>query len=561
MHDYTLNLEGCWFFKEYDPAGNFKTNLKSENWHEAEVPGSIYSQLIQTQQIQQQEIETHPDKFNWIAEKEWIYRKNFDVSEDILNRDRVDLVFEGLDTIATIWLNGKKIAQTNNMLIGHRFDVSDVIKAKANVLVVRFESALNHGKKLVKKHGNATLQNGRVFMRKAQYQFGWDWCPGLPGCGIWRPVRLEGVEKARIENLYIRTAAINDDYATIETTVTLDKVVDESYTCCLSITGGQQQIDQQLKFSSGQTVQSAQIKIDNPQLWWPIGYGPQNLYQVAVHLKNNDQTIDKQQEQFGLREVKLNCEPDENGHKFQFEINGQPVYARGANWIPDAMFAGTTTAQDYQQLTQMAVDCNINMLRVWGGGYYEAKEFYRLCDKLGIMVWQDFMFACAYYPDVKWFLEQVKNEASIIVKQLRNHPCRVIWCGNNEIDWIHHNKWFGNARRFYGKKIYHDILPAVVAQFDPDHKYIPTTPVATNGNPDPNDPDSGAVHQWNVWNFNAPTRDFVMAGDKVPRFTTEFGLQAIPAVNTIKKFCPPDDRRIGSWTLEKHNYQEDNSRI
>ena len=295
-------------------------------------------------------------------------------------------------------------------------------------------------------------------------------------------------------------------------------------------------------------------------LWWPNGYGEQNLCILDVSLYFGDEEIDRQQKNFGIRTIHSNQQDDKFGQKFQFEVNGKSIYAKGANWVGVSILAGQASAKDYEKLLVAAKDANFNMLRVWGGGYYENEEFYNLCDRLGILVWQDFMFACGCYPDTQEFFEQIKIEAAEIIKQLRNHPSLALWCGNNEINWMYETKKLGRNKKFNEKAIYHKLLPKLVSELDPDHPYIATTPFGNAK--ELNAPDSGTVHQWSVWSGDRPTSDFICSAEQVPRFVTEFGLQSLADMKTIKEFCPGQNRRISSFDIEKHNYQVDgNSRL
>jgi len=567
-----LDLTGEWEFKEYPLSARRIRDLDPGRWQKTSVPCSIFNSLISAGQIKQSDIDTYPEKFSWVSDKPWVYRKIFDVPAGLLDCDRVDLVFEGLDTIANIWLNGKLIGKTNNMFIPFRFDITELLKQRDNLLLVKFEPPVQHAKKLMSRYTSFSesevINPYRVYIRKAQYQFGWDWCPRLPGCGIWRPVRLEGIEKARLADLHIRTVDCNHRYADIKIAVKLETVVKEEFLCNLTLSEVGKTTEHKLTFSKGEDFQSTLIRIENPALWWPAGYGGQNLYQVNVQLLSGDKITDQMQKEFGIRTVKLNrsaFEPrtgakQSSGERFQLEINGQPVFARGANWIPASIFAGAVTGEDYEKLLGAAEKANINMLRVWAGGYYEADEFYRLCDRMGIMVWQDFMFTCAYYPDRQWFLTEVKTEAAEIIKQLRNHPCLVLWCGNNEIDWIRSIGKLGRSKKFYGRTIYHKLLPQLVAELDSDRDYIPTTPFGSVK--DPNDPNCGTVHKWDVWMDYRPIRKYQCQPEDVPPFVTEFGLQSLPNMETIKRFCPVEQLRIGSLPIERHNYQLDgNNRL
>jgi len=559
-----LDLTGKWEFKQYPLSARRMRDLDSSDWQQTDVPCSIFSSLISAGSIKQFDIDTYPEKFQCVSEQPWVYRKIFDAPEGLANCDRIDLIFDGLDTISSIWLNDKLIGKTNNMFISFRFDVTSLIKPKDNWLMVKFEPAVQYSKNLMSRYtsfSESDFRNPyRVYIRKAQYQFGWDFCPALPGCGIWRPVRLEGVRKAAFADFHIRTIDCNQHYADIKVTAELDTLKKEKFLCKLTISGSEQTIEQDLFFDAGEISHSAVIHLKNPCLWHPAGYGQQHLYQITAQLISGDEIIDQRKKLFGIRTVKLNCAADKQNEKFQFEINGQPIYVKGANWIPASIFAGSVGSADYQKLLNSASEAGINMLRVWGGGYYEADEFYELCDRLGIMVWQDFMFACGYYPDRQWFLEEVKKEATAVIKRLRGHSSLVLWCGNNEIDLMHDSGKLGKGKKFYGKTIFHKILPELVAEFDSDTTYIPTTPFYKK------DKYKTArlltTHQWEVWSGHQPVQQYLCPPEDVPLFVVEFGLQSLPDSETIKKFCPAEQMRIGSRILEKHNYQADgNSRL
>jgi len=557
----SLDLTGNWEFREYPLSARRMRDLDSADWRQTSVPCSVFGSLIKSGQIKQNEIDTNPEDFSWVSEKPWIYRKFFDVPQELLRCDRVDLVFDGLDTIAGIWLNNRLIGRTNNMFIPFRFDVTAFLKPQNNSLMVKFEPAVQYAKRLMGRYtsfSESDFRNPyRVYIRKAQYQFGWDFCPALPGCGIWRPVRLEGIEKAAFADINVRTIDCNQNYADVKIAIKLDTVKPEKLLCRLVLSGENAVIEHTLTFNPAEDLQSTVIRIEKPSLWWPAGYGRQHLYHLEVNLLSNDNIIDRTEIKLGIRTVKLNRSSDKDNEKFQFEINGRPIFAKGANWVPASIFAGSVTAGDCEKLLHSAAEANINMLRVWAGGYYETNEFYEICDRLGIMVWQDFMFACAYYPDRQWFLEEVKKEATAVIKRLRNHPCMVLWCGNNEIDWMHNTGRLGKGKKFHGKKIYHQLLPQLVREIDPDADYIPTSPLIKKDK-------SGigrhiTAHQWEVWSGHYPVRWYLCLDEDVPPFVTEFGLQSLPDMKTVKDFCPPPQLRIGSHTLEKHNYQLDGS--
>lgn len=568
MPKAVLDLTGKWQFKEYPADARRMRDIDDGDWLETAVPGSIFTGLIEAGRIDRTEIDTCPENFAWVSEKPWIYRKVFDTgksAEEFRNCDRVDLVFEGLDTVASIWLNEKLIARTDNMFIRHRFDVTPHLRPGQNVLLVKFDPAEDHAKKLMHRYSKFTdadfLNPHRVFLRKAQYQFGWDWCPALPGCGIWRPVRLEAIDKAVIKNLHIRTVHCEKGYADIRVAAKLDAVLKVPLTCSLDVRDPSGRLIQQVAFEPRGNSGSSVLRIDNPLLWYPAGYGEPNLYKAELKLLCNGRTLDVTQTKFGIRTVQLNRSPDEHGEKFRFEVNGTAVYAKGADWIPATIFPGSLSGTDYEKLLNAAKDANMNMLRIWGGGYYEDDAFYELCDELGLVVWQDFMFACGLYPDRKWFFDKVRAEVNAAVTELRNHPCIVLWCGNNEIDWMYYAGSFGKGKKFYGNRIYHKILPELLTELDPDRPFIPTTPLSSSRK-EPNDPGSGTVHNWNVWSCYEPVWRYACPSGQIPRFVCEFGFQAPPVTETIARFCPPAHRRLAGRLLEKHNYQIDgNSRL
>ncbi len=547
-------------------------DLDDMDWLSTKVPSSVFGSLIKAGKINEGELNRNPEKFAPISEKPWVYRKTFDLSAELSSCNRIVLVFEGLDTVAKVWLNDKLIGKPDNMFIRHRYDVSSLLKPTGNCLLVKFEPAVAYARRLVDRYGKidtTDFSNAcRVYIRKAQYQFGWDFCPSLPGCGIWRPVRLEGIDKAAISDVHVRTVDCNESYADVRIAVKLRTSQSGQYVCRLNLRGGREESEHRLLFSSGEDFQSTLIRIDKPTLWWPAGYGRQNLYELQAGLYCGGQLIDQADRQFGIRTTNLILQsekdpyrPDKRGKRnFELQVNGQSIAVRGANWIPASMFPGSVTSADYEELLATAREANMNMLRVWGGGYYEDDRFYDICDKLGILVWQDFMFACAYYPDRQWFLNQVKAEAQHVVRRLRNHSSLVLWCGNNEIDWLHHIGELGKGKKFYGSAIYHKLLPQIVKELDGDTDYIPTTPLGTKE--DFKTAKTLTKHQWQIWSGHKPVRDYLCRPDEVPPFVTEFGMQSLPCSETITESLGSAKNRPGDKLIEKHNYQVDgNGRI
>ncbi|OHB51468.1 MAG: hypothetical protein A2Y12_08635 [Planctomycetes bacterium GWF2_42_9] len=552
------NLSGKWQFKQYPVSARRMRDLDEGNWLDCAVPSSIFTCLIDAGVVDRKKLENNPDDFHQISIDPWIFKKTFDLPENFLSSQKIELVFEGLDTFGRIWLNDKLIASTDNMFCEWRFDISPHLKPNGNELLVKFDSAVDGGARLLNRFGDFNVNvmsncslDMRAYVRKAQCQFGWDWAPALPGCGIWQDVKIEAFDNASIRDVQIATIDCDKANADIKVALQIDDFSHKSYTCEINISNSAGSIvaSTKLDMPGNSNKASAVIKIKEPKLWMPRGYGEQPLYKLQANLFCDNQQIDAATKTFGIRTAKVNQTPDEFGQSFQFEINNQPVYAKGVDWIPITLFIGSATEQDYEKLLALAVDANVNFIRVWGGGYYETETFYNICDRLGILVWQDFCFACSYYPDRQWFMDMVKKEATQNIIRLRNHPSLVIWCGNNEIDWQHAVNP-ARGRKFYGKNIYHSLLPELARELDPHRDYINSTPFGPAK--DPNTPKIGTVHQWEVWANMRPTDHYL---HEIPRFVSEFGFQSLPCKKTLEEMFDINISHIASESIEKHDYQ------
>ena len=559
MSNMVTDLTGKWQFKEYPVSARKVDDLDQSEWFGAAVPNSVFTNLVEAGQINEKDLLSNPENYGWVSERPWIYRKSFEISAEMLELDRVELNCEGLDTLATIWINNKQIGKTDNMFISHRFDVTKMLQVGENSIMIKFDSALEYSNAMLDRYKNFKktdfMMAHRVYMRKAQFQFGWDFCPALAGCGIWKNIQLEATEKGRINQLQINTIECSEKSADIKISTEIDAVVRAGYKCKLTICDETTSTQYDLAFHAGESSQSTLIRIANPKLWWPTGYGLQNLYHIKAELIYNEKLVDTVEKDFGIRTIKLNRSDDEHGQKFCFEVNDQPVYIKGANWVPPSLFVGSVTDEIYEKMLKAAKDAEMNILRVWGGGCYESEKFYEICDREGLLVWQDFMFACACYPEQKWFTDAVKKEAEIAIKRLQSHPSLAIWCGNNENDWIFSSRWMGKLKKLYGKAIYHKLLPRLLSELDPDREYIYSTPCGDLKTH--NDKNTGCVHQWDIGAFHHPTRDYLYPANQVPRFVTEFGMQALPNVETLKTFCPAENLKISNLAIEKHDYQVD----
>ena len=561
MKKEDLQLNGLWEFKEFPETARRMRDLDEGGWMTASVPSSIFSCLMNAGVINHAEFIANPENFQWVSDQSWIFRKQFDAPTSIIDKERIQLIFEGLDTVAHIWINGKLIAKTENMFIPHRFDVTEYIKPSGNTIHVKFLPALQHAERLMQRYGKLSERHfgdaRRCYLRKAQYQFGSALAPAIVGCGIFRNVTLEGTHVAKLNNLHIRTVDCDQHRADIRVAVSLDRIKETktSLECRLEISGGGLERSETLKFLPNENRHAILLSIDRPILWWPRGHGVQHQYRLKAQLFQDQQLLDTSETNFGIRTIRLNRNPDKHGHAFQFEVNGQPIPIKGANWMPLSILPGEKNSADYAVFLKQAADAHVNMLRVWGGGLYENPEFYDLCDQLGILVWQDFMFATAYYPDRQWFADIIQKEARSTIVQLRNHPSLALWCGNSRIDSLHETGQLGMGRKFFGKAIYHTLLPGLLSELDPDRDYIPTTPFSESPENNHNDLRSGTTHNWNVWDHFLGKAGHLLSGENTPRFVSEFGLQSAPDLQTVLQFSPGENLTSSSFAFEKHNYQ------
>jgi len=569
-----LDLNGTWKLQEFDPGAGvpdqaFAPTYDDSDWLPAEVPGDVHTSLVAAGRLDPPFYHMNVEKCQWVERREWWYRTSF-TGPDPGDTDRHFLVFEGLDTYATIYLNGEEIGSHQNMFVPARFDVTGKIRpGESNVLAVRFDPVLERigGREVPGQWAGYGPE--RVWVRKAQCHFSWDWAPRLVSVGIWREVRLEGFRSARLKDVFFRTEEIAQDQARVRVTVDVEAwSATEPLTVQVCMSRESQSIAAEVPLIEG--MAEVVLDIAQPALWWTHDLGKPALYDLRVSLRAGDETLDTHQERVGIRTIRVDQSPDpeEPGTKFfTFVLNDVPIFAKGANWIPADSFISQVTEDRYRELLELAVEANMNMLRVWGGGLYEKPAFYRLCDELGILVWQDFMFACARYPDYDpEFYAEVEREAELVVRRLRNRPCLALWCGNNENDWIEDIVyWQEPGHDFPGRKIYHELLPRIVAELDPTRLYWPSSPYGGN---DHNDEREGDRHNWQVWHGaiyprrfgEEPKRDFSPAGvsfrhyaEDPARFISEFGMHAAPILETLRRNVPPEELYFGSEGLLYRN--------
>jgi len=540
-----LDLNGGWLFKRKDDS----------KWYSAKVPGCVHLDLLENDLIPDPFIGLNELEVRWVEEEDWIYRKTFNLDKKFLEFPNLELYFEGLDTFSEIFLNGQKVGETDNMFIPWSFNIKPYVKEGENTLEVLFHSPKRVLEERAKNYP-VELRGGefapRVFGRKAQYSFGWDWGPRLATSGIWRPVYIRAWRKARIRDIWI-PVGIMEGRAQINLELEMELQENATIDVPLRISLDKPILDKKLRFTlpEGRIIVKIPLIIENPKLWYPNGYGDQPIYTLQLVLVDEKgEILDRKEQKFAIRKVDLVTQDQNDESCFTFYVNDIPIFAKGANWIPSDSFIPRLKEKDYEELLLRAKEIGVNMLRVWGGGIYENEIFYDLCDKLGIMVWQDFMFACAEYPEDEEFLKKVEEEAEIIIKKLRNHPSIVIWCGNNENDWGFYAHWWGEREKFWGETIYHKVLPDVCARLDLTRPYWPSSPY---GGKDPNSEKEGDRHNWIVW---AGWQDYKGYLKDNGKFISEFGFQAPPHKETIIDFLSSlDEYYPQSMEMEFHNKQ------
>ncbi len=537
-----VNLGGAWRMREAD----------SETWHSAHVPGSVYADLMADG--------TMPDPF-WREneldafermKKDYVYQRTFTVSEAQLAHAHVELVCEGLDTLAHVSLNGREIAFADNMHITWVWDVKEQLHAGENTLEIRFDSPILYcAKKAEEAPGweSSDATPGFRHLRKAHCMFGWDWGPRLPDAGIWRPIFLRTWDTARLENALMLQAHHD---GVVDVTIRPEIAGESAWSAEITAPDGE-------VLTLPETMAAEQvIAIQNPQLWWPNGLGKQPLYRVTVRLATGDTRMWR----IGLRTMTVSREKDEWGEEFCHVVNGMKVFAMGADYIPEDNILARVTPERTRRLLEDCKAANFNAIRVWGGGYYPDDAFYDICDELGLLVWQDLMYACAFYDLTPDFERSIRVETHQNVARLRHHASLALICGNNEMEMfmagansalINHRTWefvptYPHHITDY-VKMFEYILPAIVKETAPQTYWWPASP-SSGGNFDaPNDENRGDNHYWDVWHGEKPFTEYRKF---FFRYASEFGFQSFPCLKSVKQFTLPDDRNIFSRVMERH---------
>ncbi|MFF8632851.1 glycoside hydrolase family 2 protein [Streptomyces pilosus] len=511
----------------------------------ASVPGCVHTDLLAAGLIPDPFLGRNETEVAWVGRRDWTYETELRAGPGAY--EQTDLVFDGLDTVAEILLDGRPLGRVRNMHRSYRFDVTGL----SGRLAVRFAPA----------HAEAEAVRGRLgerpgayaepyqYLRKMACSFGWDWGPTLVTAGIWRPVRLERWSTARIARVR-PLVTVEDGAGRVELAVEVERSRVEAPLAVEATVGG---VSARAELDG--TAGTVRLRVPDARLWWPRGYGDQPLYDVELTLLHGEEALDCWRRRIGFRTVRLDTSPDAHGTGFTLVVNGERLFARGVNWIPDDVFPSRITRDRYRRRLEQAAGAGVDLVRVWGGGIYESEDFYDACDELGLLVWQDFPFACAAYPEEQPLRGEVEAEARENVVRLMPHPSLVLWNGNNENlwgfrDWEWEPALAGDS---WGEGYYLGVLPRVVAESDPTRPYTAGSPWSGSWRHHPNDPAHGTHHSWEVWN-RADYADYRL---DVPRFVAEFGWQAPPAHATLRRALPGEELAPDSPGMLHHQKADD----
>jgi len=569
-------LHEGWQFRLDPTAANLAAHREVTHWMPATVPGTVQTDLMALRKLPDPYLSDNESKVQWVGLADWQYQTRFALGSEALKHDHVDLVFEGLDTFATVKLNGTELLHADNMFRSWRMPVKTILRAGGNLLEVTLSSPIGTMKPRLASlpyvmpgaydsafGDELPGRNSSTYVRKAGYQYGWDWGPRVVALGIWKPVRLEVYDSVRASDLHIEQLHLDDDVAALNVQLSIQS--DGMLPLSLEIhiaapDGSTQTVRHEAALFAGNNPVSVPIRIAHPRRWWPNGYGRPDLYTVEAVVSVNGRTIGTSQRRIGLRTTEIRRQADQWGRSFELLVNGIPIFAKGANLIPFDLLPSRVTPAQQDRMLQSAVAANMNILRIWGGGIYQDDHFYDRADELGLMIWQDFMFGGAIPPYDTAFRENVAVEAAEQVKRLRDHPSIVLWVGNNEVqtDW---ENWGGSTQELKKSisadererivmgmmRLFDQTLRAAVMQYSPQTPYWAGTPSTDYDGPADQDND-GDRHYWSVWG-GKPVEEYL---EVTPRFMSEFGLQSFPSMATIGAFASPADRQIESPVMRAH---------
>lgn len=554
----TIFLDKNWEFSE----------VGTGNWLSATVPGTVQGDLINHKLLPNPFYGTNEEKIQWVENRDWEYKTTFNIESRQLQFDATAMVFEGLDTYADVYLNGSLLLKSDNMFVGYSAEVKKVLKVGKNHLNILFHSPINYLLPQWNSNGfNYPADNDHhekkmsIFTRKAPYSFGWDWGIRMVTSGVWRPISIHFYNLASIDDLHVRQLELTDKIARLSNNLELTGVLPQTEKAELTIDyilDGKSIVSttRAIDIQPGKNSYSTPVEIKNPQRWMPHGWGKPNLYTITASVIKQGKTEAVKTQRIGLRTIRLVNEKDAVGESFYFEVNGIPMYAKGANYIPSDAILTNVTTERYQKIFHNITAANMNMVRVWGGGTYEDNRFYDLADENGILVWQDFMFGCTTYPHDPTFLKRVTEETTYNIKRLRNHACLALWCGNNEIlEGMQYWEWEKRYtpeiyKEMYAgyDEIFRKLLPEQVKKFDDGRSYIHGSPLKTTWGRPETWP-YGDSHNWGVWYGRKKFESF---DTETGRFMSEFGFQAFPEMKTIATFASPEDYALESKVMNGH---------
>ncbi len=543
MKKQIVNVSGPWEFREFPETARRMSDLEEGRWPATTQPQSIFLSLAEAGVLTLSDLYAHPQAFGWVSRQAWVYRTRFELSQEHLAAGRAELVLEGLDTVTQIWLNEKLLGRTENMFIPHRFDAGKWLRPGRNDLMIQFQPAEEYADKLARRYGKAgdpSDSPSRAYLRKAQYQFGSAMGPVLPGCGIIGPVRLELTPIADIQDIHLRTIDCGERFADIRAAVTVrptEQYRDKNLRCVLQIEGDKAELSHTLDFDPRQDRLSTVLRIEHPVLWQPKGYGRPYRYSVRAELYCGDQLLDTKEMPFGIRTMRISYPRESESDGILLEVNHQTIETKGIHWTPPGLIRdGNEQAKKEKLLHHMAA-ANVNLLRIWGGGYYEDDAFYDLCDRLGILVWQELMSVPACFADKVWFTEQFQQEAEQVVHRLRNYACLVGWSDNHRTD----NSLAGRSAKIKNaNEIFQKTLPELFSELDPDRDYMFAPPLSRPGkNKD----------------FSADTNDRRDMWNGL-KFMDAAVFPAPPCTETLRMTCREEEIFPGSRQIENQNYLE-----
>ena len=532
-------------------------NPQNQKWYAATIPGSIHTDLLKNNIIPDPFFRSNESKLQWITERQWIYRLYFQPEKEIFNKKNKTLFFAGIDTYADIYLNEEKILSTNNMFHPWEKEVSKYLNSGTNEIKIIFRPPIEEVLPLMKQRDfklpadNDQAGGTSPYTRKAPYHYGWDWGPCFITSGIWKQVYLTSWDFWYVQHSSIINTMVKSHAAQLSLDLEIFSEINDKVNILVEEPKSETYLTIPIKLTKGENFFRENLLIKNPDLWWPSGHGRQPLYKFNISLKSIRNYF-QFSKRIGIRKVYIKRQKDEKGQSFEVHVNGKPIFSKGANWIPADSFTTRLNKKDYANLITSARDANMNMLRVWGGGIYEPDIFYELCDEMGIMVWQDFMFACSMYPANQEFLDSVRNEAKYQVNRLKSHPSIVLWCGNNEIaiawqGWGWKEKLPSSVWDDYAK-IFHQVLPEVCQNLDSERFYWPSSPGYSTKMLETNQIyGSGDNHYWGVWHGG---EGFDAFEKNIGRFMSEYGMQSFPEMGTIMKFAEEKDLDINSKVMK-----------